>query len=383
MRIALICTEKLPVPPVAGGAVQLYIQGILPYLSKQHDITVFGVQHTELPNEEIVDNVKYIRVSGRTSTEYLKNISSVLNDSFDLIHVFNRPRYLLSLAEKLPNSKFSLSIHNEMFHPNKISDSDGIKCIKRTEFINAISGYIANTVISRFPISKEKLHVVYSGVDTGNYYPHWTDRGALRKQDQKAKFGIKDYRVVLFVSRLGVKKGPHIVLKAMESVMTSHKDVALVVVGSKWYGRNDADDYVKSLWTLSKNLPGPVLFTGFIPPAGIAEYFNMGDIFICASQWNEPLARVHYEAMAAGLPIITTNRGGNAEVVKDFGNGIVLDAYDKPEAFANSISYLLDNPEEALNMGKKGRQLAEEKYNWERVAAEVFQPFVTEQEVVP
>ena len=42
MKIALICTEKLPVPPVAGGAVQLYISEILPYISKEHDITVFS-----------------------------------------------------------------------------------------------------------------------------------------------------------------------------------------------------------------------------------------------------------------------------------------------------------------------------------------------------
>ncbi len=381
MRIAFVCTEKLPVPPVAGGAVQLYIQGILPYLSKQHDITVFGVQHPELPNEEVTDNVKYIRVLGRTSTEYLNNIKSVLDDSYDLIHVFNRPRFLLSLAEKLPDAKFSLSVHNEMFHQNKISDADGIKCIERAEFINAISGYIANTITNRFPVAKEKLQVVYSGVNTSEFYPGWTKEGALRKQEQKAKFDLKDYRVVLYVSRLGVKKGSHIVLNAMDKVMTDHKDVALVVVGSKWYGRNDADDYVKSLWALSKTLPGPVLFTGFIPPAGIAEYFNIGDVFVCASQWNEPLARVHYEAMAAGLPIVTTNRGGNAEVVKDFGNGIVIDDYSNPEAMAKCISDLLNDPLKALEMGKKGRKLAEEKYSWERVASEVFKPFVKEQEV--
>jgi len=378
LRIALICTEKLPVPPVAGGAVQMYIQGILPYLSKQHDITVFGVQHPVLPNEETYENVKYIRVSGRSSTEYLNNIKSVLDDSFDLIHVFNRPKFLLAFAEKLPGSKFSLSLHNEMFHKEKISDTDGIKCIEKAEFINTISGYIANTILARFPMAKDKLHVVYSGVDTGKFHPGWTKEGGLRKQDLKAKFGLKDKKVILFVTRLGVKKGAHIVIKAMNKVMESRKDVALVIVGSKWYGRNDPDEYVKSLWNLSKTLPGPVLFTGFIPPSGIADYYNMGDIFICASQWDEPLARVHYEAMAAGLPIITTNRGGNPEVVKGFGNGIVLDDYANPDAFAQSISELLDNPEKALEMGKKGRKLAEEKYNWERVASEVFKPFVKE-----
>jgi len=53
----------------------------------------------------------------------------------------------------------------------------------------------------------------------------------------------------------------------------------------------------------------------------------VGDIFVCASQWNEPLARIHYEAMAAGLPIITTDRGGNAEIFEDNVNGIIIKDY--------------------------------------------------------
>jgi len=48
MKIALICTEKLPVPPVAGGAVQLYISEILPYLKERHNITVFSKIHPGL-----------------------------------------------------------------------------------------------------------------------------------------------------------------------------------------------------------------------------------------------------------------------------------------------------------------------------------------------
>jgi len=55
MKIALICTEKLPVPPVAGGAVQLYISEILPYLKERHNITVFSKIHPGLSPDEVVD----------------------------------------------------------------------------------------------------------------------------------------------------------------------------------------------------------------------------------------------------------------------------------------------------------------------------------------
>jgi spore coat protein SA len=79
--------------------------------------------------------------------------------------------------------------------------------------------------------------------------------------------------------------------------------------------------------------------------------------------------------MAAGLPIITTNRGGNSEVIDMLENGIILNKYNKPGVFAHAINFLLDHPEIAHNMGRRGRQLAEENYSFERVAKELLALF--------
>ena len=81
MKIALICTEKLPVPPVAGGAVQLYISEILPYISKEHDITVFSLSHPSLPMEETVDGVKFIRVNAKIPAGYYKKNKRIVRKS--------------------------------------------------------------------------------------------------------------------------------------------------------------------------------------------------------------------------------------------------------------------------------------------------------------
>ena len=372
LKIAFICTEKLPVPPVAGGAVQLYIDGVLPYLSARHEMTVFCVRHPDLPNEEIKDGVRYVRVSGKTDTLYVNNLKSAIDSSFDLIHVFNRPRFVLALMENLPDVKFSLSLHNEMFHPEKIPYDDAVKCIERVRFINTVSKYIADSVKYRLPMAAEKIHVVYSGVDIEKHKPNWTSEGLANKMSMKEKFGLQNHKVVLFVGRLSIKKGVHVLLHAMKKVMAENPKTALVIVGSKWYGKNESDDYVKSLQILAHSLTGPIVFTGFVPPYDIPAYYNVGDVFVCASQWNEPLARVHYEAMASGLPIITTDRGGNAEVVDDCGNGIAIDDYKNPDVMAENISFLLNNAEAANEMGKKGRALAENRFNWARVAEEVI-----------
>jgi spore coat protein SA len=373
LKIALICTEKLPVPPVAGGAVQIYIDGIVPFLSQRHNITVFGIQYPGLPETETRNNVRYIRVPGNTGTVYLRSLKAALDSSFDLIHVFNRPKYALELMELFPDTRFSLSLHNEMFHPEKIADADAMKLIGRVEFINTVSKYIARTVTNRFPGAERKMHVVYSGVDAGYYKPPWSQEGLRYKNELKRKYGLQGYKVVLFVGRLSNKKGVDVLLKAMDKVMRANPKTALMVVGSKWYGKNEADDYTKSLQTISRNLNGPIHFTGFIPPAEIPIHYAMGDVFVCPSQWMEPLARVHYEAMAAGLPIITTDRGGNAEVVEGFGNGVVMKDASNADEMARHILYLLNHEAEAAKMGYAGRKLAEQNFNWKRVAGEVFQ----------
>lgn len=372
MRIALICTEKLPVPPIAGGAVQLYIDGILPYLSKKHELTVYSIQYPGLPNMETVNNVRHIRLPGGTNTIYLNSLKKALDNTYDLIHVFNRPRYVVALMRLLPQTKFSLSLHNEMFHPEKIPDEDGRQLIARVEFINTVSKYIADTVKTRFPSAESKLRVVYSGVNTGQFKPVWSAEGRLLKKELKHSLGLDDYRIVLFVGRLSNKKGVHVLMKAMEKVMAHMPKTALVIVGSKWYGKNESDEYTDSLKSNAAALRGPLVFTGFLPPSEVYKYYCAGDVFVCPSQWNEPLARVHYEAMAAGLPIITTDRGGNAEVVGGKGNGFVLTDYSNPDLMADRIIYLLKNPGEALKMGTQGRLMAEREFIWERVAEEVF-----------
>ncbi|MCX7924101.1 MAG: glycosyltransferase family 4 protein [Clostridia bacterium] len=372
MNIALICTEKLPVPPVAGGAVQLYIEGIIPYLSRHYNITVYSIEHPELPAREVKGNVRYIRVPAKTTEQYVSNLKSVITPEFDLIHVFNRPMWVLELGRAFPNVKFSLSLHNEMFHPEKISDKEAIECVNRVEFISTVSKFIADGVEKRCPIAKGKLNVVYSGANVDKYKPAWTEEAIQNKKRLKEKYGIQGYKVVIFVGRLSVKKGVHVLLKALRDVMEAHQKVALVIVGSKWYGENKTDEYARALQNLAKDLKGPIVFTGFLPPSEVVAHYNMADIFVCPSQWNEPLARVHYEAMAAGVPIITTNRGGNAEVVHGHKNGKVINDYNNPVSFASCISYMLYNPLKAAEMGRIGRKCAEEKYNWERVATDVL-----------
>lgn len=83
--------------------------------------------------------------------------------------------------------------------------------------------------------------------------------------------------------------------------------------------------------------------------------------FLLVSKGN---GRKFFTYMQAGLPIIAPNFGEIGLVVKEERCGILVDT-TRPEEIAEAITYLLEHPEEAKAMGKRGRRAIEEKYNWE------------------
>ncbi|MBU3144403.1 glycosyltransferase family 4 protein [Clostridium sp. CF012] len=374
MKIAFICTEKLTFPPINGGAVQVYLEGVLPIISKLHEITVFCIQDPKLPNRAFISGINYIRLPASTTEEYVRGLKNYLTNDFDLVHVFNRPRWVNFLSKNL-SCAFSLSLHNEMFLQNKITTTLANACIDRVSFITTVSNFIASGVKDLYPSAARKLHPVYSAVDCNVYKPIWQDDKDSYRSVLRSKYGLQNYKTILYVGRLTPKKGTHIVIDAMNSVMESHPNTALMIIGSKWYGGNESNDYIELLKRISKELKGPVIFTGYLSPTEIPKYYSIGDIFVNMSQWREPLARVHYEAMAAGLPIITTNRGGNAEVMTEGVNGFVINDYTNPRVLEKNIVRLLDNSDLALKLGVNGRKLAQEKYNFKRLANDLLKLF--------
>ena len=61
MKLALIATEKLPVPAIRGGAIQIYLESVATKISENHSVTVFSVTDPHLPQTEQKGNVTYTR----------------------------------------------------------------------------------------------------------------------------------------------------------------------------------------------------------------------------------------------------------------------------------------------------------------------------------
>jgi spore coat protein SA len=334
-----------------------------------------GTTDPSLPLDEKIRNVRYARVNGQGVFEsYAEEVVKFLraNPSYDVIHVFNRPRLIPLIREVCPNARIFLSMHNDMFDLAKIEPEVAVKAIAETEKIVTISDYVGRVISSLYPEASAKVRTIYSGVSLQTFVP-WEKSQTARqiRQELRAMHNLGGKQVILFVGRLTPKKGADILVRAMNDLAKHHSNIALVLVGGSWYGVDKISDYVAYVRSLADRSPIPVITTGFVAAEHIHHWFWAGDIFVCPSQWEEPLARVHYEAMAAGLPFVTTKRGGNAEVIIG-GNGLLVEEPENPLAFSAHLNKLLSSRELQRNMGSIGRRLVEERFTWERVAREVL-----------
>ncbi|MGB8001667.1 MAG: glycosyltransferase family 4 protein [Anaerobacillus sp.] len=367
MNIALIATEKLPVPAIRGGAIQIYLEAVSRLLAKHHHVTVLSINDPDLEQSETAHGVQYVRLNKHNYVAEVKQVIEMRN--FDVIHVCNRPLWIEELKAASPKSEFILSVHNEMFAQGKMTDEEGDNCLSLLSKVVTVSDYIGRTITNRFPKAKGKVQTVYSGVDLSTYHPRWTNDGKKLREAIRSQLNLNDKKIVLFVGRLSKVKGPHILLHSLPEIMEKHPDAHMVFIGSKWFGENGVNNYVKHLYTLGAMYPDNITFIKFVEPKDIPKLYSMADVFVCCSQWQEPLARVHYEAMAAGLPVITSDRGGNPEVINEGENGFVVHHFDQPEAYAQVINSLFSNEALREKLGRSGRVKVEGEFGWSRVAS--------------
>jgi glycosyltransferase involved in cell wall biosynthesis len=140
---------------------------------------------------------------------------------------------------------------------------------------------------------------------------------------------------LVFAARLEKNKGITLLLEAIRSIKLQNPNIKLLIIGSGPEKENLLQ-FIKK-----EKLESNVQFSGWLETANdVALAYNSGRIFVNPS-FNEGGPRVMLEAMACGLPIITTKVGVALDVIEDGNNGIFVSW--KPEEIAEKILYLLDN----------------------------------------
>jgi glycosyltransferase involved in cell wall biosynthesis len=139
--------------------------------------------------------------------------------------------------------------------------------------------------------------------------------------------------------------------------LTSDKNKYDVNIVGQW-----VDDATKAYClNLVKKHQLPVDFKGPLYGEEKLEQFVAADIFVFPPRAPEGHPLVLVEAMAAGLPIISTDQGAITESVIDGENGFIVKS-NKPEQIAEKLDWLMENPEERKNMGAISRKFYEERF---------------------
>jgi glycogen(starch) synthase len=115
----------------------------------------------------------------------------------------------------------------------------------------------------------------------------------------------------------------------------------------------------------SAGIARSVTFAGWINPDKIPELINSSTVVLVPSRWREAFGLVALQAAQMARPVVATNTGGLAEIVADGETGLLVEKEDV-KGFSNAISYLLDHPETARQMGTSAVARARETFSWEK-----------------
>lgn len=194
---------------------------------------------------------------------------------------------------------------------------------RQTDAIIAVSEDEAEH-LRQLGIDDAKVHVVHNGIDP----PRFASRQEVRRQ-----LGIAAGTTVIgFVGRLTPQKAPDVMLEAFSRAFRDRADVQLVMVGSG-PSQEETHRHVQRLALASR-----VKLLGDVAGAPLMPAFDM----FCLSSRYEAMPYVYLEALAAGLPIVSTDVGGSSCAVKANSNGILVQPDDVP-ALAAALATVADN----------------------------------------
>lgn len=286
-----------------------------------------------------------------------------IGNSFNLLPIFLKKPFIIGpIQSALTVKDVDLNMANARgFDKNKITPiqllekilllliTPIINFLSRTTLKNAKKLIVINIETKKklesMGIDKEKIVIIPPGIDV--------------KKNDRPSLNIEKKVNLLVVGYLIQRKGVDLVLRSIEEVVKTHKNIHLDIVGD--------GPQMQSLKDLSLQLKIDkyVTFHGFVSQANIFSYYKNASIFINMSK-SEGFATVCLEAMNAGLAVISSSVGGFKEAVENDVNGYIVDQGDY-KTLAKKIMYLLNNKNSIIKMGKSSREIVEKKYDWEKV----------------
>lgn len=382
-KVAMIGPELYPIPPIRGGASELFIEKVSQAMTRYRPL-IFSPSDPELPDHETQKNVDYFRIHINPVkkilyswfktylSDYENKIASFLEKiDPDIIHVHNRPLLIPFFKNRFREKKIIFHMHNLYNYLGEREKPHGEFEIN-ADLTLACSHFIMESEKNRLVRGSLRQAVVYNGVDTEVFLPPWMME--IETQRIRQHYGLKKKNVVLYTGKIRESKGVGLLVAAMKEVFRQEPNAMLVLTGGTGFGYKRANKKTGFSDHLQKEIESyrdRVLLLGFIPPQEMPRIYLLGDIFAAPSQLEEGMPLVFLEAASSGLPVIGTRLGGTPETLVDGQTGILLLEKDNVAELSDKILYLLRNPEYRQELGKNGRAFMERDFSWTIVAEKI------------
>jgi glycosyltransferase involved in cell wall biosynthesis len=206
------------------------------------------------------------------------------------------------------------------------------------------------------------VHTFYKGIDLEGLQDR-PDPTTLR-----AKLGLDAGRTyMLMAGHLAKTKGSEEFYVSFKHLAGKHPRLSAL-----WIGDGPEASAMKHR-AQADGLAGRFLITGQVPRSSVIEHMQAADLMLFPSHM-EGLPNVVVEALAAGLPTVATDVGGDAEIITHEATGLLVPPQDVP-AMIRAVERVLDNPEWARQMGERSRQFVQEHFDVNRNVSRLLQLF--------
>ena len=249
------------------------------------------------------------------------------NERFDVIHAHDWLTYPAGLALKAVSGKpLVCHIHATEFDRGGGNANPAVYGVERAglhgaDRVVAVSMLTKNICIEKYGMDPGRVQVVYNGVEQEEAQPA-----------QQHRIEASD-KIVLFLGRITLQKGPEYFIRAAKRVLEKLENVKFVVAGS-------GDMAVRMIEEAAAlGIGHKVLFTGFLRGRDVERVFQMADLYVMPSV-SEPFGIAPLEAMHHGTPVLISKQSGVAEVLT---HALKVDFWDTDE-MANKILAVLRHP---------------------------------------
>lgn len=326
--------------------------------SYSHNIIILKHdKETEIELASVANKVICLHLEKSSTGAFLQLKKIIANESIDLIHIhaFFPGLLLALLTTKIPTIR---TIHSNYPYFSSTTPKNFVKrniegwTIRRLKTTLAC---VSREIATDLPwnLSTTKIVVVDNGIDITTL-----NEIVAAPEGKKALGHDKDNFVFISMGRLEHQKAYDILIAGFSIAAKTNKTIRLVILG-EGSERNALEELIKELKLSSKvSLPGHKK-----SPYSLIKH---ADCFISSSRY-EGSALAVTEAMAAGLPVITTATSGISSILADGEDALVIEI-DKPEAIALAMERAVGNPTLLDSLKNNGEQLVSSKYGVEAMA---------------